>query len=290
MTKVAIEKSTFLRRVKRIFWRAELNYGKKHTKKEISGECRTISITNEEVNAAVMAMRRIFCDEFFASLKSTGKNYDYGKIQRAYEYAKRLHASQLRQSGEPYIIHPVAVAQIVVWLGLDTDSIVAALLHDTVEDCGDRTNIVQISAMFGENVAELVDGLTKMVHIQVEDKEEIHIENIRKMLLAMSKDIRVIFIKLCDRLHNMRTLGALEESKRRATALETMYVYAPLAHRLGIQRIKQELENLALSYLDPIGYREINEHIEKYGQNKDFIQNIQQDISRSSASTICHLA
>lgn len=219
-------------------------------------------------------------DEFFTSLKGTGKNYDYGKIHRAYEYAKRLHAGQFRHSGEPYIVHPVAVAQIVSSLGLDTDSIVAALLHDTVEDCGDKTNIVQISDMFGQSVAELVDGLTKMVHIQVEDKENIHIENIRKMLLAMSKDIRVIFIKLCDRLHNMRTLGALEESKRRATALETMYVYAPLAHRLGIQRIKQELENLALSYLDPIGYREINEHIEnKYGQNKDFIQNIQLDIS-----------
>lgn len=250
-------------------------------KKDISGECRLTPITEEEINAAVAANEEDpLRDEFIASLKSTGKNYDYDKIHRAYEYAKRLHAGQYRQSGEPYIIHPVAVAQIVSSLGLDTDSIVAALLHDTVEDCGERTNIVQISSMFGQSVAELVDGLTKMVHIQVEDKENIHIENIRKMLLAMSKDIRVIFIKLCDRLHNMRTLGALEESKRRATALETMYVYAPLAHRLGIQRIKQELENLALSYLDPIGYREINEHIEKkYGQNKDFIQNIQQDIS-----------
>lgn len=118
----------------------------------------------------------------------------------------------------------------------------------------------------------LVDGLTKLVQIDVEDKEEANIENIRKMLLAMSKDIRVIFIKLCDRLHNMRTLGAKPEERRRAIALETMYIYAPLAHRLGISFIKQELENLSLSYLDPIGYEEVKNRIEeRYGQSRDLL-------------------
>lgn len=213
-------------------------------------------------------------EKLMAMLENSEKHYDLEKIERAYLYARQLHAGQFRVSGEPYISHPVAVAEIVASLGLDTDSICAAFLHDTVEDCSDKTNIDTIKSLFGEEVALLVDGLTKMKPINVEDKEEANIENIRKMLLAMSKDIRVIFIKLCDRLHNMRTLGVKPEVKRRSTALETMHVYAPLAHRLGMQRMKQELENLALSYLDPIGYAEVSNDIEKkYGQNQDFIEN-----------------
>ncbi len=220
-------------------------------------------------------------EELLTSILSYGKQYNIERISEAYEYAKSLHEGQTRKSGEPYIYHPVAVAEITASLGLDTDSIIAALLHDTVEDCGDKTSIAEISRRFGPTVANLVDGLTKMVSIDIKDKKAQQVENVRKMLLAMSKDIRVIFIKLCDRLHNMRTLGAKEESKRRATALETMYVYAPLAHRLGIQRIKQELERLALSYLDPIGYAEVSDYIEKkYGQNRDFIENIQEEIGK----------
>ena len=171
-------------------------------------------------------------------LKGNEKNYDLEKIIKAYEYADSLHTGQFRLSGEPYISHPVAVARIVAELGLDTDSIIAALLHDTVEDCADKTNLDTLSKMFGTEVSMLVDGLTKIISVQVADKEEAHIENIRKMLLAMNKDIRVIFIKLCDRLHNMRTLSAKKEDRQRAIALETMYIYAPLAHRLGIQKIK----------------------------------------------------
>ena len=174
------------------------------------------------------------------------KNYDLDKIKSAFIYASGLHEGQFRLSGEPYISHPVEVARIVAELGLDTDSICAALLHDAVEDCSEKTSLDTISKMFGQDVAALVDGLTKIIQVQLADKEEAHIENIRKMLLAMNKDIRVIFIKLCDRLHNMRTLGAKREDRQRAIALETMYIYAPLAHRLGIQRIKQELENLCL--------------------------------------------
>ena len=203
------------------------------------------------------------------------ERYDLEKIKKAFLYAKELHAGQFRLSGEPYVCHPVAVAEIAAQLGLDTDSICAALLHDTVEDCSEQTNIKEIEKEFGEDVALLVDGLTKIVIMQVEDKEEAHMENLRKMLLAMSKDVRVIFIKLCDRLHNMRTLGVKSEAKQRTTALETMHVYAPLAHRLGMQKIKQELENLSLSFLDPIGYEEVRSDIEKkYGLNRDFIEQV----------------
>lgn len=213
-------------------------------------------------------------------ISSSGRNYDEDKILRAFLRAKSLHEGQKRNSGEPYIIHPVAVAEIALSLGLDTDSICAAFLHDTVEDCPDKIDLEDLKKEFGEEVSLLVDGLTKMADISIADKEEAHMENIRKMLLAMSKDIRVIFIKLCDRLHNMRTLDAKPEDKRRTTALETMHVYAPLAHRLGMQRVKQELENLALGYLDPIGYGEVSKHIEeKYGQNRDFIDKVRSYIS-----------
>ena len=205
-------------------------------------------------------------------LENTGKKYNIEKITKAYEYAKQLHEGQYRKSGEEYICHPVAVAEIVAGLELDTDSICAALLHDTLEDCADKIDIEKIKKEFGPQVAELVDGLTKLVQIRIEDKEDAHMESLRKMFLAMAKDVRVIFIKLADRLHNMRTLDAQPENKRRTIALETMHVYAPLAHRLGMQRIKQELENLALSYLDPIGYEEVSADIErKFGENRDFI-------------------
>ena len=213
-------------------------------------------------------------------LRVTGKKYDLEKIQRAYDYANALHDGQFRASGEPYISHPLAVAEIVAGLELDTDSICAALLHDTVEDCSDKTDLKEIQKSFGGDVAMLVDGLTKLVSLEIEDKEEQHIENLRKMLLAMAKDVRVIFIKLCDRLHNMRTLDAKKEHKRRLTALETMHVYAPLAHRLGMQKIKQELENLGLQHLDPIGYGEVKNDIEsKYGKSLNFIENIRIKIS-----------
>ena len=199
-------------------------------------------------------------------------------------YANSLHEGQFRLSGEPYISHPVSVAVIVAELGLDTDSICAALLHDTVEDCADKTNLEILSKMFGNEVSMLVDGLTKIIQVQVADKEEAHIENIRKMLLAMNRDIRVIFIKLCDRLHNMRTLDAKKEDRQRAIALETMYIYAPLAHRLGMQRIKHELENISLYYLDRVGYDEVQLSIEqKYGQSRDFLNEAKEIIQNKLA-------
>lgn len=238
----------------------------------LKGYFRGRGITHNSMNMDI--------EQLIKTLEKSGKNYDIGKIKKAYEYARELHKGQYRYSGEEYITHPVAVAEIVAGLELDTDSICAALLHDTVEDCGTRISIDDIRTEFGNDVAMLVDGLTKLVQIPFEDKEEEHIENLRKMFLAMSKDVRVIFIKLCDRLHNMRTLGVKKDEKRRATALETMHVYAPLAHRLGMQRIKQELENLALGYLDPIGYEEVKADIEKkYGLNRDFIESARSQIA-----------
>jgi len=219
-------------------------------------------------------------ENLISILQKTGKNYNIEKIKKAYLFAAQLHEGQLRNSGEPYISHPIAVAEILAGLELDSDSICAALLHDTVEDCGGSACLVSIKKEFGNEVAILVDGLTKLKNIPFTDKEDEHMENLRKMFLAMSRDIRVIFIKLSDRLHNMRTLDAKPEPKRRITALETMQVYAPLAHRLGMQKMKQELENLSLMYLDPIGYNEIKKEIDKrYGQNKDFIEKTKKQIS-----------
>ncbi len=218
-------------------------------------------------------------DRLIDMLVATGKNYDTEKIRQAAEYAAAIHEGQRRVSGEPYISHPIAVSEIAISLGLDTNSICAALLHDTVEDCSDKTDLKELEKRFGGEVAMLVDGLTKLVDLNIEDKEEAHIENLRKMLLAMSKDVRVIFIKLCDRLHNMRTLSVKPDPKRRSTALETMHVYAPLAHRLGIQKIKHELENLCISYLDPIGYEEVQSYIqEKYGENVNFIERVTKQV------------
>ena len=213
------------------------------------------------------------------TMEASGKKYNIEKITKAYEVAKQLHEGQFRKSGEAYICHPVAVAEIVAGLGLDTDSICAALLHDTVEDCSDQIDLPKIKKEFGDQVAAMVDGLTKLVQIRFNDKEDEQMENIRKMLLAMAKDIRVIFIKLADRLHNMRTLKAQPELKQRRIALETMHVYAPLAHRLGMQKIKQEIENLALSYLDPIGSHEVQNDIEqRFGINKDLVVNTKKAI------------
>ena len=224
-----------------------------------------------------------------AVIEKNERSYDLEKIKKAFLYAKELHEGQFRLSGEPYVCHPVAVAEIVAQLGLDTDSICAALLHDTVEDCSDKTNLDIITKMFGKEVAMLVDGLTKIIQVQLADKEEAHIENIRKMLLAMNRDIRVIFIKLCDRLHNMRTLSAKKEDRQRAIALETMYIYAPLAHRLGIQRIKQELENLSLYYLDPIGYEEVHASIDnKYGQSRTFLEDAKKYIEEKLEENNIH--
>ena len=186
---------------------------------------------------------------------------DAGRIRDAFQLADTAHAEQLRSSGEPYIIHPLAVAEILADLDLDPDTVIAGLLHDTIEDTD--VSYAQIKQKFGASVADMVDGVTKLTRMTYESAEEVEIENLRKMFIAMARDIRVIIIKLVDRLHNMRTLMYRKPEKQRLKALETMQIYAPIAHRLGMNSIKVELEDLAIRYLDPIGYKEIVDYLEK---------------------------
>ena len=189
-------------------------------------------------------------------LLDSGRAYDFDMIDRAYALAAKAHGNQRRRSGEPYICHPLSVAQILVELGMDSESIAAALMHDVAEDTS--VGVTEIRQKFGDEVALLVDGVTKLTKIQFSNIEELQAENLRKMLLAMSRDVRVMIIKLCDRLHNMRTGDAWPEQKRRDKARETMEVYAPIANRLGILNVKEELEDRSLHYLDPVGYNEIS--------------------------------
>ena len=195
-------------------------------------------------------------EKLVEAIKASGKAYNMAMIEKAYNMANDAHKGVCRRSGEPYICHPLAVARLVLDLGMDSESIAAALLHDVVEDT--PTTLTDLTATFGEEVAALVDGVTKLTKIQFSNIEELQAENLRKMLLAMSRDVRVMIIKLCDRLHNMRTGDAWPEQKRRDKARETMEVYAPIANRLGILNVKEELEDRSLHYLDPVGYEEIN--------------------------------
>ncbi len=194
-------------------------------------------------------------DALIQKILDDDKQYDLSKIVSAYELADQYHAGQKRESGEPYITHPVSVAYILLELGMDTDTICGALLHDVVEDTA--CTLEEIQKSFGSDVAMLVNGVTKLEKVEIFTKDEQKAENIRKILLAMSEDIRVIIIKLADRLHNMRTLNYCRDEKRRVIAHETMNIYAPIAHRLGIRSIKDELEDLAFYYLDPYAYAEI---------------------------------
>ncbi len=206
------------------------------------------------------------------------KQYDLSKIISAYEFAEKAHRGQFRSSGAPYISHPIAVSYSLLELGMDTDTVCAALLHDVVEDT--ETTLEEIRKNFGQEVAMLVDGVTKLGRIPLFTKEEQQAENVRKILLAMSQDIRVIIIKLCDRLHNMRTLGHRPPEKQRNTALETMNIYAPIAHRLGIRAVKDELEDLSFRYLDPYAYAEIEQMLEKRKSDREaFIESIKTKIS-----------
>lgn len=209
-------------------------------------------------------------------------------IDKAFETAREYHGDQRRRSGEPYIIHPIAVADILVDLGMDWQSIVAALLHDVVEDT-DYT-IEQLRASFGGEVAVLVDGVTKLgqVHINSRDsKEQQQAENVRKMLLAMSKDIRVIIVKLADRLHNMRTLEYVTPQKQRDKALETLEIFAPISHRLGIRSVKEELEDRAIRFLDPVAYASIEENLKNSSRSgNDFLESTKQRILERVQQTV----
>ena len=206
-------------------------------------------------------------------------NLDKAKLFDAFTYADNAHASQQRKDGTPYITHPLAVANLVADLELDPDSVIAALLHDTIEDTG--TTHEEVAQRFGEPVADLVEGVTKLTRVQYTSREEKQMENLRKMLLAMSKDIRVILVKICDRLHNMRTMQYQSPKKQREKALETMEIYAPIAHRLGMQRMKWELEDLSLQYLDPVGYNDIKTQLEsRFAAHQEFLTETQAKIQK----------
>ena len=223
-------------------------------------------------------------DQQYQKLEDTIRSYnpgaDFARIRASYEFARAHHGEQRRKSGEPYITHPLAVAQIVAEeLHLDSESIEAALLHDVIEDT-DAT-YEDVAKLTSPTVADLVEGVSKLTRIQYATKEDEQMENLRKMLIAMSKDIRVILIKISDRLHNMRTMEYQSPTKHKQKSLETMEIYAPIAHRLGMQRMKWELEDLSLKYLDPIGYDEIVSKLDaKRPEYEDFMRRTQDQIDQ----------
>ena len=218
-------------------------------------------------------------------LETSNNNCDMEKIRSAYAFAEKCHGDQRRVSGIPYILHPTSVACIVAELGMDTDTICGALLHDTVEDT--YVTLEEVGKRFGADVAKLIDGVTKISKIPYSSREEQQAENIRKMLIAMADDIRVIIIKLADRLHNMRTMDCMPEQKRRDKSLENMQVFAPIAHRLGIKAIKDELEDRSLQYLDPIGYSEIENTLLMNEEGRDkFIEEIKAQLLAKTKDTI----
>ena len=219
-------------------------------------------------------------NEFLDYIASLNPNYDLEGIKKAYETAEKMHKGQFRKSGEPYIIHPVETAKILAGLGMDEQTIIAGLLHDVVEDT--EYTEEQLKAEFGEEVALLVDGVTKLGNLVFETKEDAQAENLRKMFLAMSKDIRVLIIKLADRLHNMRTINYMSPEKIREKSKETMEIYAPLASRLGMFGIKFELEDIALKQLEPEFYKKLSQQIHQRKEQRDaYIKKIIEKLSEA---------
>ena len=222
-------------------------------------------------------------EQLYEHLEKTIRGYnisaDLQQIRAAYEYAREHHGSQLRRDGTPYITHPLQVAQIVAEMRLDSESIMAALLHDCIEDTD--STYEDIAKRFSPTIADIVDGVTKLTRVQYSSMEEEQMENLRKMLLAMSKDIRVILIKIADRLHNMRTMEYQTPEKQKQKSFETLEIYAPIAHRLGMQKMKWELEDLSLKYLDPISYREIVDALDEKATEYDgFMSSIHDQITQ----------
>ncbi len=211
-------------------------------------------------------------------VRSYAPREDFVLMRKAFDYANSFHEGQLRKDGTAYITHPIAVAKIMAEMGMDMDSIMAALLHDVIEDT--PATYEDVAKEFSVPVADLVEAITKLSMMHYTSKEEEQMENLRKMFMAMAKDIRVIVIKIADRLHNMRTMEYQSPKKQKEKSLETMEIYAPLAHRLGMQRMKWELEDLSLRYLDPVGYGEIEqEMLQRRGLHEEFLQNAQKRIT-----------
>ena len=221
-------------------------------------------------------------EERYEHLEKTIRGYnisaDLTQIRAAYEYAREHHGEQMRRDGSPYITHPIHVAQIVAEMRLDSESIIAALLHDCIEDTD--CSYEDIAKLFSVTVADIVDGVTKLTRVKYSTMEEEQMENLRKMLFAMSRDIRVILIKIADRLHNMRTMEYQTPAKQKKKAFETMEIYAPIAHRLGLAKMKWELEDLSLKYLDPVAYDEINRKLaQASAEHGQFMSRVQEEIT-----------
>ncbi len=229
------------------------------------------------MNSEELRQARLDTEALAAKAKEASQDYDIEMIQKACTMCIDCHGEQHRFSGEPYYTHPFAVAEILIDLGMDTDSVIAALLHDTVEDT--PATLQDIQSVFGNDIASMVDGVTKLGKVPIATRESAQAENLRKMLIAMADDIRVMIIKLADRLHNMRTSDGWRPQKQRDKSLETLEIYAPIAHRLGIRAVKEELEDRAIQILDPVAYREIEESLLLRKQYRDeFLKNIQQKI------------
>ena len=231
-----------------------------------------------------------FADHYSSLMRAISRycpHVNLEQIEQAITYADNKHRNQKRKDGSPYIIHPLAVAEIVAETGLDSDAIMAAILHDCIEDTDASHD--DIARLFGSTVAELVEGVTKLTRVEYSTHEQQQMENLRKMFLAMSKDIRVVLIKICDRLHNTRTMQFQTPAKQISKSRETMDIYAPLAHRLGMQKMKWELEDTSLSYLDPQGYTEIVNYLEAHqGENDEFMKSIQSNIMTRLSSVGIH--
>ena len=226
-------------------------------------------------------------ESLWATLEKCMPGKDMTIIQQAVDYAEKKHENQKRKDGSPYIIHPLAVAQIVAEMGLDRDAVLGAILHDCIEDTDASHD--DIAKKFGETTAELVEGVTKLTRANFSSSEEQQMENLRKMFMAMSKDIRVVLIKIADRLHNMRTMQYQSPAKQIIKCRETMDIYAPLAHRLGMQKIKWELEDIALRYLDPTSYEDIMSYLKAHKeQDEAFMHTIQEKVERRLSDSGIH--
>ena len=225
--------------------------------------------------------------ELLDQVHSYNPQADDALIRRAYEYSARMHAQQKRKSGEPYVIHPLNVALIAARLKLDVPSIVTALLHDVVEDT--PASLGEVQARFGAEIAQLVDGVTKVSKISFQSREEKQAENFRKMIIAMARDIRVVLVKLADRLHNMRTLDYLNPGRRERIARETLEIYAPIAHRLGIYWLKSELEDYAFRYLNPQNYQTIAAFVAKTSEERErYVATVTEILGRRLESAGVH--
>ena len=232
----------------------------------------------KESTSCRIMLRWPMSKSFLTKVRSYNPNAELGLIERAYSFAAKSHAGHRRASGSPYLSHPLGVSMILADLRMDSVTIGSGLLHDTVEDCD--VTVAQLQQEFGEEVAVIVDGVTKLGRVEFSRQEERQAETFRKMLLAMAKDIRVILVKLGDRLHNMRTLEYLPEHKQQRIAQETMDIYAPLANRLGIHWVKSELEDISFKYLNPEAYHDLKEQIASRRQEREaYVAKIRERVS-----------